>query len=112
MSEDAVSGHIQVGHRSPLKLTKEGQRRMQCGPAGPFHVELWPQGKQPCYHTVPSPHTSVCRPHGPHLLQVVAPGETACFACVPPLVVASGGSGPVRCRRAMTGSMQTQLGGT
>ncbi len=24
------------------------------------------------------------------LLQVILPGETACFACVPPLVVASG----------------------
>lgn len=30
---------------------------------------------------------------GNHTMQVVAPGETACFACVPPLVVASGGWG-------------------
>lgn len=30
---------------------------------------------------------------GNHTLQVVSPGETACFACVPPLVVASGGWG-------------------
>lgn len=62
VSEDAVSGHIQVSEIASLDTPSH-----TCSDA---HI-----GCLTCYFT---------------LHQVVIPGETACFACVPPLVVASG----------------------
>lgn len=63
VSEDAVSGHIQV--QLPPKTV------FSCNTL----VRL----------TATSTNAQRCS-----LLQVIIPGETACFACVPPLVVASG----------------------
>lgn len=65
VSEDAVSGHIQVSEIASLDACDT-----------PSHTCSDAQfGCLTCYFT---------------LHQVVIPGETACFACVPPLVVASG----------------------
>ena len=93
VSEDAVSGHIQVSFGSLISYLKHTRSAIVTSDSNVICLihEVQRRSQHSCSDfCLQGSLNAFILARQDLYMQVILPGETACFACVPPLVVASG----------------------